>query len=416
VTASYPYGMQAWLDGMVRKHPDGVDSLLAAVLFALSLASAFYVAHLAGWPWAIVLNGVPPVLSARRRREPRLVLAACLGLGLAQWWLRVPFNLSQVVTLVALYTVARYEPRPVARVALAACLTVVLIAPIRQPYVEVGGTVLAGLTVIVVYVLGTNVGLRQSYLRALEERAQRLERERDAAAQAATSLERTRIARELHDVVAHHVSVMVVQAEGAGWAIDDAPDQARTAVATIARTGRAALVELRRLLGVLREGDRDGVLPQPGMRDLPALVSGFRGDGLNVHLELDSRLDAQSDEPSVISESMQLAAFRIVQEGLTNVLKHAGTGTAVRVGLRVDPRPEGSVIILEIQDDGSGRPAGGSARSSGSADPGHGVIGIRERVELFDGEVEVGPGPDGGFAVRAVLPLPVDAAGPEGRP
>jgi signal transduction histidine kinase len=399
-----------------RVHPGWVDGAVVAAALLASFASAWYVATLVGWAWAVLLNAVPPLLLGWRRRAPGLVLAVCLGFGLIQWLLAVPFNGAQVPALIALYAVARQEPRRTARIALGASLAMVLIAPLRQPYTGGANTPFTVLLVLLVYALGTNVGLQVSYLKALEERAERLERERDAAALAAASLERTRIARELHDVVAHQVSVMVVQAEGAGWAIDADQEQARTAMTTIAQTGRSTLVELRRLLGVLRDGSADGVRPQPGLADLPALIEGFRASGLPVRYVCESG-PGRADELSQIPESLQLAAFRIVQESLTNVLKHAGPSATARVTVSGTAHGQ-PALVVEIQDDGhgggdSGADAGAAGADSGLRIAGHGLIGIRERVALFEGQAEIGPGSAGGFGVRAVLPRSRDADRPQ---
>ncbi len=388
--------LEAQLARINREHPGRVDAVVAGFALFCSFGSMFYIGDLVGLPLMLVLNGLPPLVLGWRRRAPRLVLAVILGIGVLQWAVAAPFNLAQVSVLIALYTVARYDTRQAARTALGAALAVIAIAPLRQPFSGLGNAALHAGLVSVVYLIGTNVGLRQGYLQALEERAERLERERDTAAEAAALLERTRIARELHDVVAHHVSVMVVQAEGAGWAIDDRPEQARAAVATIAQTGRSTLIELRRLLGVLRAGDQDGVAPQPGLADLPALVDGFGRSELSVVL------DSEPETLVTLPESLQLAAFRIVQEGLTNVLKHAGPAARARVTVRALRQPDAPAeLLVEIRDDGMGS---GAAPSSGT---GHGLIGIRERVALFDGRVELGSVPGGGFAVRAVLPLPL---------
>jgi signal transduction histidine kinase len=412
--------VESRLARIVREHPGWSDA--AAVGFALisSYASAYYVAGLVGWSWTLVLNGLPPLVLAGRRQAPRRVLSAVLGLGLLQWALAVPINGVQVSALIALYTVARYDSRPAARTALAAALAMLAIAPLRQPFAGLGNTSLGVGMVVVVYLIGTNVGLRQAYLRALEERAERLERERDAAAETAALLERTRIARELHDVVAHHVSVMVVQAEGAGWAIDDRPEQARAAVAAITETGRSTLNELRRLLGVLRSDAQDGMAPQPGLAALPGLIESFRDSGLSIVLEsapapASTGLPASTEPPAFpglptltqLPESLQLAAFRIVQEGLTNVLKHAGPAARAVVTVRCLPPTDSAVeLLVEIRDDGIG--AGGPPES-GAGPAGHGLIGIRERVALFGGRVQIGPGAGGGFTVRAVLPVPIEA-------
>ncbi len=185
---------------------------------------------------------------------------------------------------------------------------------------------------------------------------------------------------------------MVVQAEGAGWAIDGQPERARAAVGAIAETGRSTLIELRRLLGVLRDGDQDGVAPQPGLAELAGLVEGFRSSGLSVALEL-GLLDPV--ELRLLPESLQLAVFRIVQEGLTNVLKHAGP--AAKAGVRVSLGQD--ELSVEVQDDGIG-----AAAEAGLV--GHGLIGIRERVGLFGGQCEIGAGSGGGFTVSVRLPRP----------
>jgi signal transduction histidine kinase len=407
--------LEARLVRLARDHPGWVDAGLLLAAVTSSFASSFYVAHLVGrWP-ALLLNGLPPLTLIWRRRRPVAVLAVGIAVSLPQWWLAVPVNGVQVTTLIALYTVARWQSPARARSALAAVLVLVLISPFRQPFTGVTSTVLAGLTVLLIHLIGSNIALRQVYLSAVEERAERLERERDAAGRAAAALERTRIARELHDVVAHHVSVMVVQAEGAGWAIDDQPEQARTAIATIARTGRSTLVELRRLLGVLRSDSMDGasmdgagpIAPQPGLADLPALLTGFRGSGLIVELVEDDVPPSQN-----FPESLQLAAFRIVQEGLTNVLKHSGA--TARATVRLAVLPDSARLLVEIADDGLGSAADVDADAdAGSAElDGHGVVGIRERVALFEGRLELGPQAAGGFLVRAELPIPSSATVP----
>ena len=404
---AYPRSMQARLRRLDRDHPGWMDAAVAVAAGLPAFASVLYVVTLVGWGWALALSGLPVLALVRRRRSPRLVLVVCLTASLLQWVLAVPFNFAQLAALVALYTVCRYGSRRAARIGVAAGLLVIAIAPLRQPFAGLGSTALALGVALVIYLLGTNVRLRQEYLHALEERAERLERERDAVALAAAVVERTRIARELHDVVAHHVSVMVVQAEGAGWSIESAPDQARTAVATIAETGRSTLVELRRLLGVLRDGDDDGVLPQPVLADLPALVEGFRAAGLDVLYRDQRSLAAPADVPADLPESLQLAAFRIVQEGLTNALKHAGAGAEVAV--RLGSGPGG--LVVEVRDTGRGSAGAGLVVGAVSgAATGHGLVGIRERVALFDGEVQIGPMPDGGFLVRGVLPVPAFAS------
>jgi signal transduction histidine kinase len=228
---------------------------------------------------------------------------------------------------------------------------------------------------------------RRLYVAELRERADRAEREREQQALAAVASERTRIARELHDIVAHSVSVMVVQAEAAEEMLDRGrPDRARGPLWKIEDTGRAALTDMRRMLGILREDDsRPALLPQPGIANLELLLAKVRESGLPVELEVEG-------EPAPLPPGVDLSAYRIVQEALTNSLKYAGVATA-RVVVRYAP---GS-LELEVSDDGAG--------SANGADGGHGLVGMRERVALFGGELHAGPAPSRGYVVRARLPL-----------
>jgi signal transduction histidine kinase len=213
-----------------------------------------------------------------------------------------------------------------------------------------------------------------------------LEREREEKAHAAVAEERGRIARELHDVVAHSVSVMVVQAQ-AGPRLLNEPEQARGAFRSIEASGREALVELRRLLGVLRtENEQPAVGPQPGLSSLESLLGQLREAGLPVELRVEG-------EPVQLSPGIDLSAYRIVQEALTNTLKHA-SGSQAEVTIRYGT----SLLELEVVDNGLGSPA--SVNGSG-----HGLIGMRERVALYGGLLEAGPGDVGGYAIRAQLPL-----------
>ena len=218
-----------------------------------------------------------------------------------------------------------------------------------------------------------------------ERRAQLAERERDVAAREAVVEERARIARELHDVIAHHVSVMVVQAGAERRALDPANESTRDVLETIEHTGRGALTEMRRLLGMLRDENADPLTPQPGLGDVPMLVGQLREAGLPVQLHVDG-------ERRELPVGIDLSAYRIVQEALTNALKHAGDAHAtVRVRYGAD------AIELEISDDGAG---GKDAADSG----GHGLVGMRERVALCGGRFNASRNAAGGFTVQAVLP------------
>jgi signal transduction histidine kinase len=219
-----------------------------------------------------------------------------------------------------------------------------------------------------------------------EERAVQAEREREAAARLAVAEERARIARELHDIVAHALSVMVLQVGAVRHKLPELPDEDREALEDVERAGRTALREMRRLLGAMRDrGDEAELEPQPGLENLNALVARVRTAGLPV------RVDVEGD-PVPLPRALDLSAYRIVQEGLTNVLKHAGASHA-EVVVRHGP----DALRLEIRDDGHG-----PARTDGL---GHGLVGIRERVKLYDGEMTAGPANGGGFVLSASLRL-----------
>ena len=219
-----------------------------------------------------------------------------------------------------------------------------------------------------------------------ERRAQLAERERDLAAREAVVEERARIARELHDAIAHNVSMMVVQAGAERRVLDGERGSTREVLATIERVGRGALTEMRRLVGMLRSDAGEPLAPQPGLDDLPTLVGQVREAGLPVQFQVEG-------ERRELPVGIELSAYRIVQEALTNALKHAGEAHAsVRVHYGADS------LELEIVDDGGGAAA---PVSSG----GHGLVGMRERVALYGGRLDAGRRPSGGFAVRVLLPI-----------
>ena len=238
---------------------------------------------------------------------------------------------------------------------------------------------------------------RRVYVSALEERAAQLERERELDARAAVAEERTRISRELHDVVAHHVSVMVIQAGAAEAVLPGGAADARAALESIRSTGREALSEMRDMVHVLRHEGGSGAdstarTPEPGLAELEALACRLRDAGLDVEVD---RLDG----PLAIPVTLDQSAYRIVQEALTNVLRHAGPGARARVAIQV----EGEDLVVEVTDDGRG-PASAEPGAP-AARPGHGLTVMRERVGMFGGEVSTGAGPTGGFRVAARLPL-----------
>ncbi|MEW1656998.1 sensor histidine kinase [Streptomyces sp. NPDC093707] len=389
-----------------RRHPTGVDSFWAFLLFGLSGLWVISRSGVSGKIIALVFSiGLCLVIALRRKYPVRmLLLAAALGIG--QLALGVGPNVADFATLVIIYTVASETSarRWASRFALGAALLGPAVSqlrfqesPVHVPvWAALFFTVLFTVPFVLAWVLGDSVRTRRAYWAQLEEKAARLEKEREAQARIAVAAERARIARELHDVVAHNVSVMVVQADGAAYVLDGSPDQARQALETISGTGRQALAEMRRLLGVLRTGEQaegEEYVPQPGVEQLADLIDQVRGAGLPVDFRV-------VGEPRPLPSSVELTAYRIVQEALTNTRKHGGPGVSatVRLTYRDDD------LDLLVEDDGRG--AQHELYESGGADGlGHGLIGMRERVGMVGGLLDAGPRPGGGFRVNAVLPL-----------
>ncbi len=239
-----------------------------------------------------------------------------------------------------------------------------------------------------VVVVGLYVGTRRAYLAALRDRARRLERERDQSRALAAAEERARIAREMHDSVAHHLTVIVALSDGALRAVTRAPGEAADAIRDVAGTARQALAETRRLLGVLRAGSGPDVRqPLPGLADLDDLLGRVRSAGLPVRYQLSG---TGADLPA----DVQLAIFRLVQEALTNTMKHAGQGASAQVRLLFTP----AEVLVDVQDDGPG-----SGAPPGAA--GGGLTGMRERISAFGGELDFGPRHPCGWRVTARLDL-----------
>src|SRR6478736_4813754 len=273
-----------------------------------------------------------------------------------------------------------------ARVGLAILLIAALIVVFNDPQRTVGELTFTPALFVLGWLVGFVLHGRAQQTEAAEERAERAEREREAAARVAVAEERGRIARELHDVVAHAVSVMVLQVGAVRHRMPPSNVDDREALKSAEQAGRTALTEMRRLLSAMRQdGDELELLPHPGLDDLDALVSGVRAAGLAVRVEIQG-------EPSGLPPGLDLSAYRILQEGLTNALKHARARHA-----RVLVRYGADDLQIEIQDDGQG-----PATNDGL---GHGLVGIRERVKIFGGDMSAGPAGAGGFVLRARLPL-----------
>jgi signal transduction histidine kinase len=328
---------------------------------------------------------------AVRRRRPFAGLCLMIAVGVAQAQLVQPvalFFAGFVPVVLMTYAVAAYPERRYldlagGGVALAGVFAIIQSVPAMRNPSEwaFDSGVLA-----TVWIVGKVVGARGRRIVELGSQAEQLERGREEQARAAVAEERTRLARELHDIVAHSVSVIAVQAEAGETFVSRDPARAEESFRAIQQTSRQALVELRRLLGLLRADAAGPALdPQPRLAELPALLDQLRSAGLSVELSVEGRVRQ-------LPPSVDLSAYRILQEALTNSLKHAGPASAT-----VCVRYRGNEVELEVADDGS--------RSAAVRNGGHGLVGMRERVALYGGRFEAGPVHGGGFRVRAVLPL-----------
>ncbi|MFI5678580.1 sensor histidine kinase [Streptomyces cellulosae] len=389
----------------LRRHPTWVDIVWAVVLLGISVASeeARQVGRGTDAPGLIVpVMLLLCLVVALRRKMPEKMLLLGLGLGVAQVALDVETMAADFALLAIVYTVAATGERWASRLALASGLCAATVAQVRWPNEDTSALGNVGIMIFqtvpfaLAWVLGDSIRTRRAYFAQLEERAARLEKEREAQSKVAVAAERARIARELHDVVAHNVSVMVVQADGAAYVLDAAPDQAKKALETISSTGRQALAEMRRLLGVLRTGEhQEGgeYVPQPDVEQIEDLVEQCRGSGLPVDFKIEGT-------PRPLPSGVELTAYRIVQEALTNTRKHGGpnAGASVRLVYFDDG------LGLLVEDDGKGAPH--ELYEEGGVDgAGHGLIGMRERVGMVGGTLDAGPRPGGGFRISALLPL-----------
>jgi signal transduction histidine kinase len=371
----------------IRRHPWWTDLLLA--LGPVIVGAGSDRGPVIGTLSAILVP-VTTVPVAWRRYRPLAVLAVTVTAETVLLLLsdRAPVPLGVGV---ALYTVAAQCERPVSIRAAKWAAPPITVGVIVNSAPNPGRIIPTLALFAIAWVVGDNLRTRRAYLAELEARAARLEREREEQAARAAAEERARIARELHDVIAHNVSVMVVQASAGEEVFDSDPRRAHESLSAIASTGRAALAELRRLLGVIRtDGDHEvapSYAPQPGIESIGELVRQIRETGLPVQLSV-------SGEPGELPEAVALCAYRIVQEALTNTLKHAGASRA-----DVNVRYAGDALELEVVDDGSGT-EGLNGESAG-----HGLIGMRERVALFGGELSAEALSGHGYAVRARLPL-----------
>jgi signal transduction histidine kinase len=334
------------------------------------------------WVSVVVL----PVPLIWRRRSPVVAFWAVVALLWAAGLAGVGSPAAFFVPLTALHAVARYRPP---RHVWPAMVGTVLPGYANRLDGESLWAPLIAVTAVTVStaLLGMHQRTRHAYLTALEERARRLEIDRDRRARLAVAEERARIARDMHDIVAHNLAVMVALADGAAATVPADPGRAATVMRQASATGREALADMRRLVGLLRRGDGGARAPQPGFDDIDALVDGVRAAGVRVDVVRDGA-------PGAWGPGAGLVVYRIVQEALTNTLKHAGPKASAEVRLRYEP----GGAELSIVDDGAGR----AARDPASAER-HGLAGMQERAEFYGGRVDAGPRPPAGWRVRARL-------------
>jgi signal transduction histidine kinase len=355
------------------------------------------------WPQLLVLQAGLLIPLWWRRRAPLLAFHAVAVVFLIEWAAGIILR-ADVALLVAVYSLVRYARLQRLHWAAPALIAAFLVVVARLSgtlsvwdvtfFVVTTGTAAAA--------LGFAVRVRRAHLAALQDRAVRLEIERDQRSELAAATERTRVAREMHDIVGHSLSVIVTLADGGAYAADAAPERSKQALQLIGDTGRRSLAELRRMLGVLREQtDEPNLHPQPGIADLDPLCQRIRAAGPQVEYQSTGQLDD-------LNLGVQLATYRIVQEAFTNTLKHAGPHTRVHLALGVD----GTRLRIVVRDTGSPDAADRPVRSG---EPGHGLTGMRERAALYGGTVVAGPARNGGWSVAADLDLTAPPV-PEGDP
>ena len=384
--------------GPVTRRQQALDLAVAAAVgvgctLEVWAPTVFGSTHMTGPRAAVFASYLIAVLALVVRRHFPLAVALVISAALSLEWLAfgAPEGFGVVATLaVAGYSVAAHEDRRRALAGLGALSATGVVWSLRDPvqtslHYHIGSSVWLS-PLVIAWLLGAYLRTRRLYVAELRERAHRLEREREDRAQTAVADERTRIARELHDVLGHSVSVMTVQASAVRRLLRREQEREREALLTVEHTGREALAEMRRMVGVLRHPtEAPALAPQPSLGQLERLIEQTRKAGLPVELRIEGNA-------SQLPPGVDLTAYRIVQEGLTNALKHARAQRA-EVVLRFST----AEVELVVSDDGRGSAAAG--------DGGHGLVGMRERVSVYGGELTAGPRPGGGFELRARLPL-----------
>ncbi|MEU6116524.1 sensor histidine kinase [Streptomyces sp. NPDC047117] len=401
----------------LRAHPVALDAVLAAAVLAVILTGAAAGPHGRYGPRfgdrpleasTVLLATLACGALVLRRRYPRTVLAFTGAMTLAELVTSTsePRGPVAAASVIAVFTVAARTDRPttwrIGALTVLVLTAAAMLTSTRPWYAQENLAIFAWTGMAAA--AGDAVRSRRAFVDAIRERAERAERTREEEAGRRVAEERMRIARELHDVVAHHIALVNVQAGVASHVMDSRPDQAKQALAHVREASRSALEELRATVGLLRQSDdpQAPTEPAPGLGVLDQLIDGFVRAGLPVELEL------PPGSPEGLPASVDLTAYRIVQEALTNVHKHAGEGA--RATVRIVRSAE--ALTLTVLDDGGGGPARPRPRPGEQQEPadrtdggGHGLIGMRERVAALRGSVETGPRPAGGFKVRVRLPL-----------
>jgi signal transduction histidine kinase len=377
--------------GFAAAHETMVDVAVAVLIAATSfvgLAIQDRLRHPATIVFCILLCAPLTV----RGRSRSLCFALVAGVGLAQWFTSTP-QIADAAVLVALYWLALDGP-PMAIIAAAvvteagAVMAAAKWSPTDVVKYWIGLTALGVASAVV----GVSIRQRRALLASLEERAARLEFERDQEGRLGAAAERARIAREMHDIVSHNLTVMIGLADGATYALQSAPDAAASAMQRVSATGRQALGEMRRLLGVLRDDPAaEPFAPQPGLDRLDDLLARVEAAGVPVSIEI-------VGDPHELSGGVQLAVFRVAQEALTNTLKHASRPATARLALRI----AGGRVELFVTNTG--------LEAAGPGSGGRGLRGMRERAAAYGGTLEAGPLPDGGWRVHLSIAADVDAA------
>jgi signal transduction histidine kinase len=380
----WPLVREYWFDGLI---------VVAAVSGALELALDRDRPDVPDFPLAvsIVLELTLTLVLLLRRRFPFGAPAGMLIAGAVISFFDgnfIPFSFAGfLAALAAVFLLGMLDDRRQALIGLGVTAASLAIIIGNDPDRHNSDFAFLPLLFLLVWLFGFGLGRKLEQAREAEERATRLQLQREAEARAAVAEERARIARELHDVVGHAVSVMTVQASGVRRLLDPKQEREREALLIVEQTGREALAEMRRLVGVLRRPEEAPALaPQPSLQHLDRLVEQAREAGLPVEVQIEGN-------PTELPAGVDLTAYRLVQEGLTNAMKHAQATRA-----EVIVRYVGDAVELVVSDNGRGS---GSSADGG----GHGLVGMRERVAVYGGELEAGARPGGGYALHARLPL-----------